>query len=333
MPLGPQNIDLFASLNNLRNGDLPTRARLRLAEEAGPHRKLFTSDLSVSEFLLSREVGCQPISQVMGCSIYHIGKIPDYKGKTGEMDIISSAQREARRLALHRLFLEAQAIGADAVIGVRMEERLVTRGSHGKGGDDGDEVVEFVVVGTGVRAPWIQHPPQTPIISDLSGQDLWALARDGFAPCGMIFDFCRYHVWHVLDENPQIGELQSAVTSVDAARRIVLDRVMEQAKRLGAEFVVGSDIKVEVREVSCGWEGCHRNDVDIDVSWFATGVKTMRPGERPAKANLPPLVLGMMPLGRKKRAILEEEDESAELAKQGREEEERAAEADEGGKE
>ena len=94
-----------------------------------------------------------------------------------------------------------------------------------------------------------------------------------------------------------------------------------------------SDIKVEVREVSCGWEGCHRNDVDIDVSWFATGVKTMRPGERPAKANLPPLVLGMMPLGRKKRVILEEEDESAELAKQGREEEEKAAEADEGGKE
>ena len=33
-------------------------------------------------------------------------------------------------------------------------------GEHGKGGDDGDEVIEFTVVGTAVRAPWITHPPR-----------------------------------------------------------------------------------------------------------------------------------------------------------------------------
>ena len=37
-------------------GGIPLRAQERLAEEAGPHRKLFTSDLSVSEFVLARDI-------------------------------------------------------------------------------------------------------------------------------------------------------------------------------------------------------------------------------------------------------------------------------------
>src|SRR6185295_15021886 len=128
----PQNIDLARSLADLQRGGLPTRAKLRLAEEAGPGKKLFTSDLSVNEFLLTREVGCRPISQVMGSSVYHIGRIADYKGQTGEITSISTAHREARRLAIARLALEAKAVGADAVVGVRLAERLVTAGAHGK---------------------------------------------------------------------------------------------------------------------------------------------------------------------------------------------------------
>ncbi|MEA2492783.1 MAG: mannose-phosphate guanylyltransferase, partial [Thermoleophilaceae bacterium] len=63
--------------------------------------------------------------------------------------------------------------------------------------DDGGEVLEFTVVGTAVRAPWISHPPGQPIVTDLSGQELWALMQDGYEPCGFLFEFCRYHVWHV----------------------------------------------------------------------------------------------------------------------------------------
>src|SRR5262249_20253007 len=151
MPLAPQNIDLVASLMELRKGNLPLRARLRLAEEAGPHKKLFTSDLTVNEFLLTEESGVEPISQVMGSSIYHIGRIGDYKGRTGEIEGISQAHREARRMALYRLWQEAALVQADAVIAVRLKERLITKGAHGKGGDDGDEVIEFNAVGTAAR--------------------------------------------------------------------------------------------------------------------------------------------------------------------------------------
>ena len=44
--------------------------------------------------------------------------------------------------------------------------------------DDGGEIIEFTVVGTAVRAPWLTHPPGQPVVTDLSGQDLWALAQD-----------------------------------------------------------------------------------------------------------------------------------------------------------
>jgi uncharacterized protein YbjQ (UPF0145 family) len=334
MPLGRQDIDLLTSLQRLRGGGLPTRAELRLREEAGPTRKLFTSDLTTNEHLCVREVGVSPISQVMGSSIYHIGRIPDYKGKTGEITVISQAHREARKLALKRLGLEAQLVGADVVVGVRIQERLITKGAHGKGGDDGDEVIEFNVVGTAARAPWIGARAE-PVLTDLSGQDLWALARDGWAPCGIVFDFCRYHIWHVMDPSQwsRGSEIQSATDGVNAARKLIEDRVGRHATSTGAEIVVGSDLKVEVHEIPCGWEGCKLNDVDIDVTWFGTGIR--RIPNAPPVTDVPPLVLGMMPLGKKKRGELLEgmESEDEELKKEAREEEEKAAERDEGGQE
>src|SRR2546423_13410247 len=192
-----RRIDLRASVEQVRQGGIPLRAGERLADEAGPNRRLFTSDLGVNAFVLARDAGCEPISQVMGSSIFHVGVIPDYKGKTSEVTVISDAHRASRMAALSRLFQEAALVRADAVVGVHLRDRMITMGVRGKGGDDGGEVLEFTVVGTAVRAPWITHEPNVPIITDLSGQDLWALHTDGYEPCGFLFEFCRYHVWHV----------------------------------------------------------------------------------------------------------------------------------------
>ena len=65
-----------ASLARVAAGGIPLRAEERLAEEAGEHRRLFTSDLTVPEFLLARDADVHPISQVMGSCIYHVGQIP-----------------------------------------------------------------------------------------------------------------------------------------------------------------------------------------------------------------------------------------------------------------
>jgi uncharacterized protein YbjQ (UPF0145 family) len=250
-------IDLKKSLSRVQGGGIPLRAVERLQDEMGEDSKLFTSDLSVNEFLLSREAGCEPISQVMGTSIYHVGQIPDYKGKTGEISIISEGHRNSRRAALHRLYEEAALVGADAVIGVRLRDRMITMGARGKGGDDGGEILEFTVVGTAVRAPWITHEPGKPVITDLTGQDLWALHRDGFEPCGFLFEFCRYHVWHVTkNANFTAGELTEASDAAVQARQIAANKLLIQATACGAEFVVGSAMSLTMREVPCGYGGC-----------------------------------------------------------------------------
>src|SRR3989442_592077 len=116
-------IDFAQSLQQVRDGGIPSRAVQRLQEEAGPDRKLFTSDLSVSEFILTTHAHCECIAQVMGSCIYHVGQVPDYKGATSEMTVISDGHRESRRLALDRLSQEAALVGADAVVGVHLKDR------------------------------------------------------------------------------------------------------------------------------------------------------------------------------------------------------------------
>ncbi len=325
-------IDLATSLAHVARGGIPLRAQERLAEEAGPNPRLFTSDLSVSEFLLARDAQAQPISQVMGSSIYHVGQIADYKGSTGEITTISDAHRESRRRALARLWQEAALLGADAVIGAHLRERMITMGSRGKGGDDGGEVLEFTVVGTAVRAPWITHAPGNPVVTDLSGQDLWALAHEGFEPTGFLFDFCRYHVWHVTQDSVRGGELALATGSIERAKNLVAQKVLAQAQKFQAEFVVGSDIKVDIREVPCGFERCERNDLDIDVSWFGTGVRRIPTAPRRTHAEVPPLVLAMMPLGRPNDERIDAQDDADEVARAARDAEEDALEAEERGR-
>jgi len=53
---------------------VPQDAMRRLAElQPGRAGSIFTSDLSVNEFLLVREVGFRPLGLVLGSSIYHVG--------------------------------------------------------------------------------------------------------------------------------------------------------------------------------------------------------------------------------------------------------------------
>ena len=48
---------------------LPADAAARLEENRG---RLFTSDLSVNEFLLVEQAGFRPVGLVLGTSVYHV---------------------------------------------------------------------------------------------------------------------------------------------------------------------------------------------------------------------------------------------------------------------
>ena len=52
----------------------PVAASQRLAHTAGAAEQgVFTSDLSVSEYVLLGEAGFEPLGFVIGSSIYHVG--------------------------------------------------------------------------------------------------------------------------------------------------------------------------------------------------------------------------------------------------------------------
>jgi uncharacterized protein YbjQ (UPF0145 family) len=134
------------SLRRVERGGIPFEAERRL-RELSDGGGCFTSDLSVADFALCHGLGLAPLAQVMGSSIYQVASAtaqwPRWAGGfMFELNYLSDAWNEVRDRALHRLALEAQAVGADAVVGVDLRT-----GAH----DFVENAVEYVVLGTAVR--------------------------------------------------------------------------------------------------------------------------------------------------------------------------------------
>ena len=117
------------------------RARAR-APGADARPLLFTSDLSVNEFLLVAAAGFEPLGLVVGTSIYHIGFQMGAWSQNQEMDVLTQAMYHARELAMTRMEEEADQLGADGIVAVRLD---VSRREWG------NDLAEFVAIGTAVR--------------------------------------------------------------------------------------------------------------------------------------------------------------------------------------
>src|SRR5207245_9038436 len=91
-PLLPLNLHPFPTR---RSSDLHARERLQIMRGDATHRGLFTSDLSVNEFLLVAEAGFDPVGLVVGSSIYHIGYQQASWGQNQEMNVLD---RKSTRL-------------------------------------------------------------------------------------------------------------------------------------------------------------------------------------------------------------------------------------------
>lgn len=127
---------------------VPADAMRRLSELApGKAGSIFTSDLSVNEFLLVREAGFKPIGLVLGSSIYHVGIQIGRWGRNQELETLSQAMYHARELAMTRMEAEAAALGADGIVGVRLTVEAR---------EFGNDIAEFIAIGTAVKA---DNPP------------------------------------------------------------------------------------------------------------------------------------------------------------------------------
>ena len=228
--------------------DLPKDASRRLAElEHG----LFTSDLSVNEFLLVKEVGFHPLGFVMGSSIYHTGIQTRRWGKSQELTKLTEAMYNARELAMTRMEEEAEQLGADGVVGVRLDVNYYEWGS---------DAAEFIAMGTAVKAENGQSYRNRlgkPFTSDLSGQDFWTIMQTGHVPQGLVMGTCVYHIAHrglgqTLGSVGQNVELPNFTQALYEARELAMTRMQDEANRLGAAGIVG----VRLEEKSHQW-GSH----------------------------------------------------------------------------
>jgi uncharacterized protein YbjQ (UPF0145 family) len=232
---------------------LPPDAIKRLGELEGKEGKggLFTSDLSVNEFLLVKEVGFHPRGLVLGSSIYHIGLQGRSWTSNQELSSLTQAMYTARELAMSRMEAEADVLGSDGVVGVRLDINFYDWGQHS---------AEFIAIGTAVSAQdgksW-RTPEGKPFTSDLSGQDFWTLLHSGYMPLGLVMGTCVYHVAHqgLGKKIGQIGrntEMENFTQALYEARELAMERMQEEATRVGAEGIVG----VQLVEKSHFW-GSH----------------------------------------------------------------------------
>jgi len=223
---------------------LPQRAQERLAEihGRGESKELFTSDLSTSEFLLVKEAGFDPMGLVVGSSIYHIGYQQSSWNQNQEMTMLSQAMYHARELAMDRMEEEAHQLGADGIVGVRLEVSHKEWGAH---------VAEFIAIGTAVRHrddPRRFHNKHgRPFTSDLSGQDFYVLLRSGYRPLGMVMGTCVYHVARqgfgsFMRNLSQNVELETYTQALYDARELAMERMQREAEALDAKGIVGANI-------------------------------------------------------------------------------------------
>jgi uncharacterized protein YbjQ (UPF0145 family) len=251
--------------------DLPEATSHRLAElEAG----LFTSDLSVNEFLLVKEAGFHPLGLVMGSSIYHVGLQTRRWSKSRELTTLSQAMYNARELAMERMEAEAIELGADGIVGVRLD---VNYYEFGRGS------AEFIAVGTAVRAEdgrnW-RNKLGKPFTSDLSGQDFWTMLQTGHVPQGLVMGNCVFHIAHrgpmtalrSIGRNAELGNFTQALYE---ARELAMTRMQEESERLGARGVVS----VQLEQKSHQW-GTHTIEflaIGTAVSKGEGDVELLRP--------------------------------------------------------
>ena len=246
---------------------LPKDALRRLAELQGKDA-LFTSDLSVNEFLLVKEAGFHPRGLVVGSSIYHIGFSSKGWSTSREVQTLTQAMYAARELAMSRMEEEAAVLGADGVVGVRLDVGFY---EWGRG------TAEFLALGTAVSAEdggnW-KTPAGKPFTSDLSGQDFWTLLQAGHAPLGLVMGTCVYHVAHqgmfqAMGNVGQNKEMPNFTQALYEARELAMERMQDEAKKVGAEGIVG----VQIQEKSHVW-GSHT------IEFFAMGTAVRKLPDR-----------------------------------------------------
>jgi len=263
----------------------PQAADSRLAATAGATESgIFTSDLSVSEYVLLGEAGFEPLGFVVGSSIYHVGIQIGRWSQNQELQVLTQAMYNARELAMARMQAEADHLGADGIVGVNLKMQMYAWGQG---------VLEFIATGTAVRAlagSGVHRAPDgRAFTSDLSAQDFFRLLAAGAVPVAFVLGTCVYHIAHqsVMQSLRQTGqnqEMPQFTQGVYEARELALSRMQAEATHAAASGIVG----VSVAVLNHVW-GEHATE------FLATGtaIRRLAAEHRPETTPKPTFTLGL----------------------------------------
>lgn len=257
----------------LTAGRLPGRVLERMKQERAAELP-WTSDLSVSEWHLLRPYGFRPLGLVMGSSYYHIGFTAQNRAgmwMSGDVIDVERAMLDVRKLALSRMAMEAEALGAHAVVGVRLELKEPDYGTH---------EVEFTAFGTAVTLDGEPPVSTSPVLCTVDGASLVKLLRAGSLPVGLAMGVCVYYqsssrqdMWQVRSWVNQ--EIPTFTDAVYQTRNRAVRNMWREASALGASGVLAHETKLSVRDVEVErGQGDERLDHVVEFFTMGTAVQS-----------------------------------------------------------
>ncbi|MFI5613856.1 heavy metal-binding domain-containing protein [Amycolatopsis sp. NPDC051903] len=261
---------------------LPPVARARV-DRAGSSG-LRTSLLSVPAAVGAEVAGFTPVGEVMGCVVERLGWVSGFGVTPNQQAVIyADALRQGYRVALDRLRLEADAIGADGVLGITTS---VTRLD--------ESMQEFVALGTAVRAETRQRPGHV-FTTELPGQDVGKLMQAGWVPAGVAIGISAHTTF---DYNMQYQTtMWAGNVEVDAHTRLVTQvRADARAQFHKSVQAIGADGAIVSRMALDTWQLGEVAVAGVS-SVFGTAIARFHRGR-----VAPTSALTILPLNRMKEA-------------------------------
>jgi uncharacterized protein YbjQ (UPF0145 family) len=263
-------------------------SRLERLRTAGAWRSLF----SAQDFAAITSVGFDPVGDVLGTAVVHLGYasrggkcsgMGSYTPRTdlasatgGPFSLLLRKRYGVRHEALSRAVEECRALGGDGIVGVTVRIKPFPAGG-----------TEFTVQGTAIRAR-TEIRPAAPFSSHVSAQEFARLLCAGWVPAALVFGIAlgaRHD-----DKRTRNQTRRMATSEVRGYSELVRDTRRDARKQLasavagqGADGVVVDEITLHLGERECPTEdGMHDHVAEAAImgTMIASFDRSPATGER-----------------------------------------------------
>jgi uncharacterized protein YbjQ (UPF0145 family) len=209
----------------------------------------FSTASDGQELYCQHDSGYAPVRFVFGNVAYSIGVGQGLLGglKTlarGEIKEFTDIFNTTRNLALQRLVAEAQAAGANSVVGI--ETTILPFGG----------AQEMLMIGTASTSEHLGVTGVGQVVtSDLTSEELWNMTSIGYVPYKLLLGTSVYSLGFVggaasFFKSFAKGEINELTTLIYDAREESLAKISAEAEAIGADDVIG--IKTYVYQLGSG---------------------------------------------------------------------------------